>query len=124
MSRCSLVLILATLALVSRPASALDCANAMSTIDMLQCADRDYQAADKRLNQSYSAFKKTLDAEGAKLLLESQRAWLKFRDTNCAVAADMARGGTLSPLLNLGCQADMTEKRNKELIEFAKGMAQ
>ena len=112
----ALVLVLAV-----RPAAALDCANASTTIDMAQCADIDYQAADKRLNRSYGAFKKTLDAEGAKLLLESQRAWLKFRDTNCALAADQARGGTMAPLLTLGCLADLTAKRAKELDEFASG---
>ena len=112
-------LVLATLA--AQPALALDCANASTTVDMLQCADIDYQAADKRLNRSYGAFKKTLDAEGAKLLLESQRAWLKYRDTNCALAADQARGGTMAPLVSLGCQADMTAKRAKELDEFAGG---
>ena len=114
-------LTLAALALAARPAAALDCANAGSTADMMQCADADYKAADKQLNQSYAALKKTLDADGVKLLLDSQRAWLKFRDTNCAVAADQMRGGSLAPVINLGCLADMTSKRAKELDEFAGG---
>ena len=121
MTRFRFFLATTALILAAQPALALDCANAGSTADMMQCADADYKAADKQLNQSYAALKKTLDADGVKLLLDSQRAWLKFRDTNCAVAADQMRGGSLAPVINLGCLADMTSKRAKELDEFAGG---
>ncbi len=122
-----IVPILAALALTApvlaaRPAVALNCAEAANTVEMIECADIDYKKADKHLNQSYAAAKKTLDAEGAKLLLDAQRAWIKFRDTNCAVVADQARGGTLAPQLAIGCAAGMTETRAKELDEQAKGL--
>ena len=107
-----------------RYALALDCNNAQTTVDMIECADKEYRAADQKLNQSYSAFKKSLDAPGNALLLEAQRAWLKFRDTNCALAADQARGGTMAPLLEIGCRTSMTEQRTKELDEWMKGLGQ
>ena len=102
------------------PAPALDCANATTTADMLACADEELRTADTGLNKSYGAFKKGLDAEGAKLLLEAQRAWIKFRDGNCAVEADQVRGGSLAPLFQLSCLAEMTKTRADQLDKQAK----
>ena len=120
----SLVLALAVLAPpAARPAAAAtDCANAATTVELNECSAARYKEADKRLNQSYADAKKTLDASGAKLLLDAQRAWLKYRDANCAVAADMGRGGTIATMLATDCLADMTEARAKELDTQAKGL--
>ena len=111
---------LLTLAALSYTTAASDCIG--TTADMMVCADKDYQIADKRLNQTYNALKKTLDVEGTKLLLDSQRAWLKFRDTNCSLAADQTRGGTMAGLLQIGCLSSMTDLRTKELNELINGL--
>ena len=104
--------------LVAHRAIALDCSNAITTVDMIECADKDYSAADKSLNHAYSALKKTLDATGNELLLNAQRAWLKFRDASCDLDADQARGGTMAPLLRIGCLTAMTKERTKALTEL------
>ena len=126
MIRFALPLFLAVLALAlatARPAAAIDhCANANTTVELSECAVANYKDADRALNQAYAAFKKTLDAQGAKLLLEAQRAWIKFRDTNCEVVADSGRGGTLVAMLTTNGLADMTTARAKELTEQAKGL--
>ncbi len=93
----------------------VDCDNAITTMDMVACADKRYQAADARLNAVYKKSLQDSDAEGAKILRESQRGWISFRDAECLRYRDMARGGTMAPLLQIGCLADMTENRSVEL---------
>ncbi len=125
MKRFCLILLVATPCLFStHSAFAVDCANADTTSDMIECADKDYRIADQALNRAYGAFKKTVDAAGNELLLNAQRAWLKFRDANCNLAADQARGGTMAPLLQIGCMTGMTKDRTKELNELVKGLGQ
>ncbi len=125
MKRCfSFLTVTALSVLTSHPAVALDCANTSVTSEMIECADKDYRAADQSLNKAYSAFKKSQDEKGNELLLNAQRAWLKFRDANCALSADQARGGTLAPVLEIGCLASMTKDRTKELNDLSKGLGE
>jgi len=50
-----------------------------------------------------------------KLLAETQEAWTRFRQEQCAFRADLARGGTLSGLSWL-CEAETkTEVHLKQL---------
>jgi uncharacterized protein YecT (DUF1311 family) len=91
------------------------CEDASTTRDMVQCADQDYQAADKALNKAYKEKIKYLDEEGLKLLKSSQRAWIKFRDTECLLQRDAGRGGTIAPLLEISCLTSLTRNRTADL---------
>lgn len=114
---------IATLAWVAAPgparAAGRNCDDASTTADMVECGSADYKAEDKRLNTAYRALVKKLETDqndAAKLLVEAQRAWIKFRDANCNFeAASMASGGTLEPVLRLGCLAGTTKARTQEL---------
>ncbi len=53
---------------------------AVSTHDMMQCADKDYTAWDKEMNKVYQALLKKVDKSGQTMLRESQRAWITYRD--------------------------------------------
>ena len=63
--------------------------NATATIEsqtgMNICAGADYKASDAKLNADYGEIVKRLsdDADARKLLQESQRAWIAFRDAEC-----------------------------------------
>ncbi|TCD14969.1 lysozyme inhibitor LprI family protein [Oricola cellulosilytica] len=90
------------------------------------CAMRDYEAADRALNEAWPKIRarmKEVDSwqedrlKGAEAaLLKSQRAWIDYRDGQCEVEGFYARGGTLEPLIVSGCLARMTRKRTEELL--------
>ena len=87
---------------------------------MNRCAGEAYQRADKALNAQW---KRVLtqygdDADAKKLLLNAQRAWLKYRDAHCEAAAFDSRGGSIWPLMNSGCLANITRMRTRELADL------
>jgi uncharacterized protein YecT (DUF1311 family) len=53
---------------------------AVSTADMIVCADANYTAWDKELNKVYKALLKKMDKSNEVKLRESQRAWILYRD--------------------------------------------
>ena len=97
----------------------------MSQQAMNMCAGDAYQRADKALNLQYAAVMKAYgdDAEAKALLLDSQRAWLKYRDGQCQLEAFDSRGGSIWPLINSGCLAGMTRERTAELKALIGGEA-
>lgn len=110
-----------------------DCSNAMTQADLNACAYKEYEVQDAALNAEYRkamAKAKALDDEysdepqyaGAVEALKSgQRAWIGYRDGQCALAGFQARGGSAEPMLVSGCLADLTRKRVEELQEFVEG---
>ncbi|MBS0408464.1 MAG: DUF1311 domain-containing protein [Proteobacteria bacterium] len=48
-------------------------------------------------------------------LRRSQRAWLAYREADCAYQAAGARGGSAWPMLVADCKADRTETRVNDL---------
>jgi len=81
------------------------------------CAHEDYQAADKKLNETYGEIMKRLsdDADGKKLLQAAQRAWIGFRDAECAFSTADSQGGTIHPMLMSNCLQGLTETRTEQL---------
>ena len=51
----------------------------------------------------------------AAALLESQRAWLKFRDTQCVIEGGQYAGGSAQGMTIAGCRTDLTQARTKQL---------
>ncbi len=91
------------------------CANAQSQADMNDCWGREYKAADATLNQVYRQLISKLDDEEKAQLKEVESAWLKYRDANCNFVADQYKGGTIRPMIDAICLADMTKNRTAEL---------
>ena len=81
------------------------------------CAAEEYWAEDVRLNKTYQEIVKRLadDGEGRKLLQVSQRAWIAFRDAECAFANNPNKDGSIYPLLMGQCLTALTKARNKQL---------
>jgi len=90
---------------------------------MNQCAGDAYERADKALNAEWvkvvANYKGEAPAE--KLMLDSQRAWLKYRDAHCELAAYENLGGSIWPLINSGCLAELTRERTRELAQMLEG---
>ena len=107
--------VLPLLLLVSSPASALDCNNAQTTVDMVTCSQQSYNRADAELNRVYKRLRATLDDQGKTLLRDAQRAWIKYRDAECLRHRDGVRGGTMMPIVEIGCLEEMTIIRTQQL---------
>lgn len=97
-----------------------------NTAEMVRCANRIFDRADGELN---GVWKKTLAAleredrafddhlePRAGIAQRAQTAWLAFRDAQCAAEADQeGRGGTVYPLVYIGCRTDKTRERILQL---------
>lgn len=93
--------------------AAADCANATSTAAMVACAQRELEQHDARLNDVYKRLMapNRLDGPARDLLRTAQRAWIAFRDADCAWSADAMRGGTGASVLAASCLAEHTRRR-------------
>jgi uncharacterized protein YecT (DUF1311 family) len=100
------------------------CVNAdQSQQGMNRCAGDAFERADKALNAMWSKVLARFgdEAKSKKLLLDSQRAWLKYRDAQCELAAYDNLGGSIWPLINSGCLAAATRQRTRELADLIEG---
>lgn len=92
---------------------------------MNRCAGEAYERADAALNTAWAkvvaAYKG--DQEGSKLLLDAQRAWLKYRGAQCQAVAIDSKGGSIWPMIVAGCMADLTRRRTHELVVMVEGEA-
>jgi uncharacterized protein YecT (DUF1311 family) len=93
----------------------LDCDKAIHDQDLKTCASLEFKTSDKKLNELYGSLNKLLDAEGQRKLRDTQRAWIKFRDSNAEFSGDIFRGGSAESLNILGTKTSMTMERVKEL---------
>ncbi|WP_333898985.1 lysozyme inhibitor LprI family protein [Agrobacterium pusense] len=118
---------------ISMPVAAQEpnCKEPQTQADMTICAGKDYEKADKELNVAYQKLRKLLierdkaagaDGKGATdALVTAQRAWVAFRDANCALAGFQARGGSMEPMLISSCLAETSGKRAEELRQLSEG---
>lgn len=109
-------------------AFALDCKNAVTTFDLNECADLDYKAADRRLNEAYHQALARIDKLGLppeglrayrQALQDTQRKWIPFRDAECELARFDAYGGTMATMIGISCLTNQTERRIKDLQGIA-----
>ena len=111
-------------------ATANPCANANTQLAMNQCATAEYKQADagmtRQWNVNYAAMKRrdTQDRSRgggfgyAAALLESQRAWLKFRDTQCVVEGGQYAGGSMQGMVITQCKTKMSRARTAQLTSL------
>jgi len=105
------------------------------TIDVRRCMDLSYIKADKELNDVYrkliDTYKENLEEAKARdpndyddeqgsfeYLRQSQRDWIKFRDSSCRFDASHLSGGTWEPIVYLGCLTALTEQQTERLKLF------
>jgi uncharacterized protein YecT (DUF1311 family) len=89
------------------------CPGATQT-DMNACAASDYARADKELNGAWGKLPKS------EPLVATQRAWIAFRDAECAYRAAQFEGGSIAPLIRSSCMAELTRQRTQMLIDAGK----
>lgn len=89
-------------------------AKAAATTDMVECITAENKRQDARLNTVYNALMATLSTARKTQLRDAQRAWLKYRDANCAFYFD-PDGGTMARVAANDCVLSATADRAVEL---------
>lgn len=94
------------------------CYDSHTQLEMNECADRQFQAADTELNRIYKQV--VAKAENDPKLKVAEVSWLKYRDDNCAYEASMYEGGSMQPMVYSFCLERMTKARTAELRDQLK----
>jgi len=120
MRKATLAICLAALAAPSAGWSQECDRNDQSQTGMDMCAGADFKASDAKLNTDYGAIMKRLsdDADARKLLQESQRAWIAFRDAECKFSSSGVEGGSVYPMVYALCLQGLTDDRVKQLGSY------
>ena len=85
-----------------------------TTFGMIECISTETQRQNVQLNKAYKALMAELALPRKAQLLEAQRAWIKYRDANCAFYYDLD-GGTLARVNANACMMTATADRAREL---------
>ena len=89
-----------------------------STMGMIACAGAELKLQDARLNRAYQAAMKRLDQPRQRAALQkAQRAWIAFRDADCASLYDQD-WGSLSRIEANACMLDHTARRADALEQY------
>ena len=126
-----MIILSAALALAAQPLTEAECANAASQMEMNACAAQRFEQADAELNALYGrliagarANDRSPDngrVEGddrpgeEATLREAQRAWVTFRDGQCAFESYESFQGSMEPMIYQGCRARLTRERIAQL---------
>ncbi|MCY1648891.1 lysozyme inhibitor LprI family protein [Caulobacter sp. SL161] len=92
-----------------------------NTYGILRCGEAELAVQDARLNKAYKADMADLaDSPEAKAsLLKAQRAWIAFRDADCATVRALI-GGTAAPIYLQNCHLEHTARRAQALEDLLK----
>ena len=92
---------------------------------MSNCTAQATAAADRRLNQIYTAALNSLNHPGPdhalynpelpNRLIAAERAWIAFRDAECDYKSGIALGGTGEGYAYVACRYEQTEARVRTL---------
>ena len=95
-----------------------DCTNASTQADINTCTANEYQAADKKLNQTWQDVMKRAAPAQRDLLKKAQSAWIALRDADCAFISSATEGGSVQPMINNQCLHDKTVEREAWLASL------
>ncbi|CNU76686.1 Uncharacterized protein conserved in bacteria [Salmonella enterica subsp. enterica serovar Bovismorbificans] len=104
--------------LFSSQALADECASASTQLEMNRCAAAQYQAADKKLNETYQSALKRAQPPQRELLQKAQVAWIALRDADCALIRSGTEGGSVQPMIASQCLTDKTNEREAFLASL------
>lgn len=95
-----------------------ECDNANTQTDLNTCSAAQYQAADKKLNQTWQDVLKRAEPAQRDLLKKAQSAWITLRDADCAFISSSTEGGSVQPMVNNQCLTDKTNEREAFLASL------
>jgi uncharacterized protein YecT (DUF1311 family) len=88
------------------------------TSNLNDCNNEELAKQNLRLNKFYKVAMTSLSTEKQNQLRDTQRIWIKYRDSNCGMYYTLS-GGTMDMLNGVGCELSMTQERADELQWFA-----
>jgi uncharacterized protein YecT (DUF1311 family) len=100
------------------------CVTQKDTLEINACTKRQFDAAEADLNSTYKAVLAKLalpDGLGRgqdairRLLVESQRHWVTFRERNCDAVQLLNADGAIRTYMYLSCRQQIAEERTKQL---------
>ena len=94
------------------------CDGAETQIDLNECSYVAWEQADVELNDAYAAAMGVAQGHGGsagEALRDAQRAWIAFRDADCAAEAAFWEGGSAQPMILYGCLETITLQRTDDL---------
>jgi uncharacterized protein YecT (DUF1311 family) len=104
-----------------RPYQVTDCGKFTTQMDLNKCAMDNLKSADKALNGAYQALLAKQDDASKLRLRQAQRAWIVFRDRECAFeVGPQEGGGTIWPTEFGGCMEEITATRIRALAQLRK----
>ena len=104
--------------LLSASALADECDKATTQLELNTCSAQQYQAADKKLNQTYQAAIKRAAAPQRDLLNKAQQAWIALRDADCNFIGSGTEGGSVQPMIISQCLTEKTVEREAFLASL------
>lgn len=105
-------------------------ADAQTQAQMTRTAEQEYKNTDAAMAREWNAtnaFMKKRDGADrsrgggfgyAAALLASQRAWLKYRGTQCVIEGGEFAGGSMQAMARFSCLADISRARGKQLASM------
>jgi len=95
-----------------------DCSRSQRSMNL--CSQHGFEVADKELNELYAKQLKGLtDAGNRKRLAAAQRAWITFRDQDCAYQLGPPDASGRLPLFDYyGCMSTRTQQRIQDLRQY------
>ncbi|WP_206241903.1 lysozyme inhibitor LprI family protein [Novosphingobium terrae] len=91
---------------------AAPCRSASTTYDMVHCYADALGREDKTLNTLYSRILRVLSGPERTGLVNAERSWIGYRDTQCAAEFSLYAGGTGGPPAELVCRWKLTRERS------------
>ena len=82
---------------------------------MNACMGSSLDKADNELNQVYKALMAKVSDDGKKQLRDAERAWLNYRDKQCAFDTAGTNGGSIHDSMVANCQERITLAHIAEL---------
>lgn len=92
-----------------------------TSVEMGFQARREAMAEDAKLNASYQALAKRLDAPTRALLVKAEQRWIAFRDAEVDFEADTYRGGSIVPTIRWSSYGRLTTSRIRMLAHAGPG---
>ncbi|MCO8644077.1 DUF1311 domain-containing protein [Burkholderia multivorans] len=117
-------IVFSVLMLISSVAFSKVVCDGQTNAELTNCAQRNYEAADKILNKSYNEFLSKATPPERQNLIATQRAWVAYKEKYCDAAFDVTSPGAEASIDKWTCLTSATEVRTNEIryLESSVGM--
>lgn len=99
--------------------TAQDCENAMSTMEINQCAQLELETAEAEMHRYLVAALNRHEADDALVesIQQAQELWEGYRQAHCDAVYTQWRDGTIRGVMSLSCKKQLTQARTHTLWE-------